>query len=115
MKKNNNLDNINAVRTPEERKKLASNAGKASVIARRAYKTMREAAMEQGALVIAKDNKGEEKTNIDAVVRKAYELARNGDVRAMELLLKIRGEDVQRMELSAAPQVVVGDFGEVEQ
>lgn len=49
------------------------------------------------------------------MVRKAYELARNGDVRAMELLLKIRGEDVQRMELSAAPQVVVGDFGEVEQ
>ena len=54
------------------------------------------------------------KNNIDAVIRKLYEQARQGDTASIALLLKIRGEDVQKVELAAAPPTIVGDFGETD-
>ena len=111
-----NLQNLkpNSARTPEERVALARKAGQASGVARRNYKRFLDAAIEQGEEIVAKAADGTTKNNIDAVIRKLYEQARQGDTASIALLLKIRGEDVQKVELAAAPPTIVGDFGETD-
>ena len=97
----NNKQNLISLkdRTTEEQREIARKGGIASGIARRNFKQFMAAAIEQGDEVVAKLPNGETKTNVDAVVRKLWEQARNGDVPSIQLLLKMRGEDIQRIAL----------------
>ena len=96
---------VNAKKTREERKASASKAGKASGKVRRIFKSMREYAMEIGS-----ENVPQTKTaKAQAVVDKMYLLAAKGNVQAAALLLKMRGEDIQRVEVDGNVPVQVVD------
>ena len=96
---------MNAQRTREERKAAAKKAGKASGKARKAVRTMREYAIEIGQEQVP----GAKVEKLQAVVDRMYNLAAKGNVQAATLLLKMRGEDVQKVELDAKVPVQVVD------
>ena len=74
-------------RTPSERRRIATKAGKASGAARRKIKTFRLAAKYQ---LIEEDENGE--TAIWRIIARLIEAAENGDIKAAEFLRDIHGE-----------------------
>lgn len=91
--------------TETERRDMAHRAGVASGIARRKYKTARELALQLGEDEL-KTQKGATITKLQAAVDAMYKAAVEGDVQAFNAILKTRGEDIQKLELSAVPNPV---------
>ena len=94
-----------ADRTTEEQRQIARSGGVASGIARRKYKTARELALQLGEDEL-KTQKGATITKLQAAVDAMYRAAVDGDVQAFNAILKTRGEDIQKLELSAVPNPV---------
>lgn len=94
-----------ADRTTEEQRQIARAGGVASGIARRKYKTARELALQLGEDEL-KTQKGATITKLQAAVDAMYKAAVEGDVQAFNAILKTRGEDIQKLELSAVPNPV---------
>lgn len=94
-----------ADRTTEEQRQIARAGGVASGVARRKYKTARELALQLGEDEL-KTQKGATITKLQAAVDAMYRAAVDGDVQAFNAILKTRGEDIQKLELSAVPNPV---------
>ena len=108
-----NVENLkpNTERTPEERKELAAKAGRASGEARRAYKSMRDIAMELGEEVVASDKAGNKYSRLQSIVRKQYQRADEGDTAAFLAIMKARGEERLQIEQENTLIVHLADDG----
>ena len=87
----------NSERTPSERKKLASKAGKASGKARREKRTMKQL-LEIALSLMVTNKKGETASRKEVIAIQLVNRAASGDLKAIDLLTKLIGEQVVRQE-----------------
>ena len=90
-------------RTESEQRELAKKGGEASGKARRRAKTLRELAKEIGgaSVTITDTTSGSEIecTRDEAILIQQYAKAMNGDTRAADFILKVKGESQLKVEL----------------
>lgn len=82
----------NAELTPEERSRRASNAGKASVEARRKKKMLKECMIALLESTVGKDPDGNDVSGAEAMANTAFRKALNGDLKAWELVRDTAGQ-----------------------
>lgn len=87
----------NSERTPSERKQLASKAGKASGKARREKRTMKQL-LEIALSLMVTNKKGETASRKEVIAIQLVNRAASGDLRAIDLLTKLIGEQIVRQE-----------------
>ena len=87
----------NSERTPSERKQLASKAGKASGKARREKRTMKQL-LEIALSMMVTNKKGETASRKEVIAIQLVNKAASGDLKAMDLLTKLIGEQIVRQE-----------------
>ena len=97
-------------RTSEELREMTRKGGVASGIARRKYKLARELALELSEQEL-KTASGGKVTKMQAAVDAMFHAAVKGDVAAMNVILKMRGEDVQRVEIENPIPINIIDCG----
>lgn len=87
----------NSERTPSERKQLASKAGKASGKARREKRTMKQL-LEIALSLMVTNKKGETASRKEVIAIQLVNRAASGDLKAIDLLTKLIGEQIVRQE-----------------
>lgn len=87
----------NSERTPSERKQLARKAGKASGKARREKRTMKQL-LEIALSLMVTNKKGETASRKEVIAIQLVNRAASGDLRAIDLLTKLIGEQIVRQE-----------------
>lgn len=87
----------NSERTPSERKQLASKAGKASGKARREKRTMKQL-LEIALSLMVTNKRGETASRKEVIAIQLVNRAASGDLRAIDLLTKLIGEQIVRQE-----------------
>lgn len=87
----------NSERTPSERKQLASKAGKASGKARREKRTMKQL-LEIALSLMVTNKKGETASRKEVIAIQLVNRAASGDLKAIDLLTKLLGEQIVRQE-----------------
>lgn len=87
----------NSERTPSERKQLASKAGKASGKARREKRTMKQL-LEIALSLMVTNKKGETASRKEVIAIQLVNRAASGNLRAIDLLTKLIGEQIVRQE-----------------
>lgn len=87
----------NSERTPSERKQLASKAGKASGRARREKRTMKQL-LEIALSLMVTNKKGETASRKEVIAIQLVNRAASGDLKAIDLLTKLIGEQIVRQE-----------------
>lgn len=87
----------NSERTPSERKQLASKAGKASGKARREKRTMKQL-LEIALSLMVTNKKGETASRKEVIAIQLVNRAASGDLRAIDLLTKLIGEQIVRQD-----------------
>lgn len=87
----------NSERTPSERKQLARKAGKASGKARREKRTMKQL-LEIALSLMVTNKKGETASRKEVIAIQLVNRAASGDLKAIDLLTKLIGEQVVRQE-----------------
>lgn len=87
----------NSERTPSERKQLARKAGKASGKARREKRTMKQL-LEIALSLMITNKKGETASRKEVIAIQLVNRAASGDLRAIDLLTKLIGEQIVRQE-----------------
>ena len=87
----------NSERTPSERKQLASKAGKASGRARREKRTIKQL-LEIALSLKVTNKKGETASRKEVIAIQLVNRAASGDLKAIDLLTKLIGEQIVRQE-----------------
>ena len=87
----------NSERTPSERKQLASKAGKASGKARREKRTMKQL-LEIALSLMVTNKKGETASRKEVIAIQLVNRAASGDLKAIDLLTKLIGEQIVKQE-----------------
>lgn len=87
----------NSERTPSGRKQLASKAGKASGKARREKRTMKQL-LEIALSLMVTNKKGETASRKEVIAIQLVNRAASGDLKAIDLLTKLIGEQIVRQE-----------------
>lgn len=87
----------NSERTPSERKQLARKAGKASGKARREKRTMKQL-LEIALSLMVTNKKGETASRKEVIAIQLVNRAASGDLKAIDLLTKLIGEQIVRQE-----------------
>ena len=87
----------NSERTPSERKELARKAGKASGKARREKRTMKQL-LEIALSLMVTNKKGETASRKEVIAIQLVNRAASGDLKAIDLLTKLIGEQIVRQE-----------------
>lgn len=87
----------NSERTPSERKQLASKAGKASGKARREKRTMKQL-LEIALSLMVTNKRGETASRKEVIAIQLVNRAASGDLKAIDLLTKLIGEQIVRQE-----------------
>ena len=87
----------NSERTPSERKQLASKAGKASGKARREKRTMKQL-LEIALSLMVTNKKGETASRKEVIAIQLVNRAASGDLKAIDLLTKLIGEQIVRQD-----------------
>lgn len=87
----------NSERTPSERKQLARKAGKASGKARREKRTMKQL-LETALSLMVTNKKGETASRKEVIAIQLVNRAASGDLKAIDLLTKLIGEQIVRQE-----------------
>lgn len=87
----------NSERTPSERKQLASKAGKASGKARREKRKMKQL-LEIALSLRVTNKKGETASKKEVIAIQLVNRAASGDLRAIDLLTKLIGEQIVRQD-----------------
>ena len=87
----------NSERAPSERKQLARKAGKATGKARREKRTMKQL-LEIALSMMVTNKKGETASRKEVIAIQLVNKAASGDLKAMDLLTKLIGEQIVRQE-----------------